>query len=136
MATINFYEINPDTFEDIPLGSVTIENGNITSEHEDLLEIAQASGPTSEDIIEKLSSWSNGYIRTELAGDTESEDTGSEVEASVDTVFEEMESEVEGSETVPEIPQVPEVPSHFDGKIILKRTFGNELSKDQIANDY
>lgn len=63
---INFYEIDHNDFDNEALvGTVLIEDGKITSDDEDLLEMAQTFGGTVEEILENLSDWSNGYIRSE-----------------------------------------------------------------------
>lgn len=67
MAVIQFFFVDPETFEDIPAGSVTIQDGKIESDNPDLLDLAQSIAPTPETIIRALTDWSNGYLRSELA---------------------------------------------------------------------
>lgn len=67
MTVIQFFFIDPEDFSDIPAGTVTIQDGEITSENPDLVSIAESAGPTPEAIIRALSDWANGYLRSELA---------------------------------------------------------------------
>ena len=70
MATINFYWVDYESDnldDDVLVGSVTIEDGKIESDDEDLKTLAGTFGGSAEEVIENLSNWSNGYLRTELA---------------------------------------------------------------------
>lgn len=76
MATINFFYVDPETFEDVPAGSVTIQDGKFESDNPDLLDLAQSIAPTPQTIIRALTDWSNGYLRSELATGSEFGSTG------------------------------------------------------------
>jgi hypothetical protein len=66
VPVIQFYEVDSDTFEDIPLGIVTVdESGNLAASTPDLLVLAESAGGSVAEVIEKLSDWSNGYLRSE-----------------------------------------------------------------------
>jgi len=67
MPKINFFLVDPDTFEDVPVGSVTINGDQMTSDNDDLLDVARSSGSTPDEILAVLSDWSNGYLRSERA---------------------------------------------------------------------
>lgn len=68
MATeIAFFVVDEDG-EDVPVGSVMIGDGKIEADNEDLKELAGTFGGSTEEIIQALSSWSNGYLRSEKVG--------------------------------------------------------------------
>lgn len=66
---IDFFEVNPDSDEDVLVGYVTlIGGGGITASDPDLLSIVKASGSSVKEIF---SDWSNGYLRSEVRKESE-----------------------------------------------------------------
>lgn len=65
-TTINFYEIDTETFDDNFVGTLTIESDKITASDSDILDMVESMVSSAKEALNLFSSWSNGYLRSEI----------------------------------------------------------------------
>lgn len=64
---LQFYIVNSDTFDNTPIGTVTIDDSDkISSTDSNLLALVESSGADAKAILARFSDWSNGYLTSEL----------------------------------------------------------------------
>jgi hypothetical protein len=65
-TVIKFFEIDPESFEDNFIGSVTIKGEEITASNDDLLDLVESMVSSAEEAVDTFSSWSNGYLSSRI----------------------------------------------------------------------
>lgn len=65
---IDFFLVDADSLEEVPVGFVAIEGNTIRASDQDLKDLVTSSATTPEEMIEIFSNWSNGYLVSKVSG--------------------------------------------------------------------